>query len=136
VAADSSNWRYDLDLVHELCVAVGFTSRIVEQRVEVDLGEGAVLCFQNRDRDEDCAVGFPDTPWHFHGDLMFSAGDRFIEVNYLDLISGLRKGTVLVCERWKNGAVVDRWLEHSIHNDFGEDFKYMEDGERLVVRRV
>jgi hypothetical protein len=136
MAANSSSFRHDLALLHEFCGDIGLRSHIVEQRVDVDLGEGAVLCFQNRERDEDCAAGFLDTPWHFHGDLMFSSRDGYIEVNCLDLISGLKKGTVLVCERWKNGAVVDRWLEHSIYNHVGSSFKHMEDGEKLVVRRV
>ena len=131
-----SDPRFDLDPVHEFCGAVGLKSRLAEQHVEVDLGEGAVFCFQNSERDEDCATGFLGTPWHFHGDVMFSSRDRYLEVNCLDLLSGLKEGTVLVCERWKDGAVVARWLEHSIYNDVGAGLRYMEDGERLVVRRA
>jgi hypothetical protein len=51
--------RYDLELAHTLCREIGLSARVAAgDRVEVDLGQGAILCFQNADRDEDCLIGF------------------------------------------------------------------------------
>ena len=95
---------------------------------------GAVLCFQNAEREEDCLIGFLDTPWHTHDNLVFAGGrGYYIELNYLDLLTGLREGRVLVCEREVDGRTVDRWLIHSEYND---EFKYLEDDERIIVRRA
>jgi hypothetical protein len=126
--------RYDLDLIRQLCSEVGLSVLAGDRRVEVDLGQGAVLCFQNAEREEDCLIGFLDTPWHTHDNLMFTgARGHYIELDYLDLVVALREGRVLVCERFVDGRVADRWL---IHRDYNDEFKYMEEGEQIVVRRA
>src|SRR5262245_3142527 len=119
--------RYDIDLIHQLCREVGLSVRVAAERVEVDLGQNAVLCFQNAEADEDCLIGFLGTPWHTHGDLMFTgARGHYIELDYLDLVVALKEGRVLVCERLVDGRVADRWL---IHRDYNDEFKYVEEGE-------
>lgn len=126
--------RYDLSLVHELCKEAGLSSNVVEERVEVELGHGAVLCFQNALSDEDCLIGFAGTSWHVHDDLTFAdSRGNYVRVSYLDLIELLRDGHILVCERQMNGHIVDRWLTHCEVND---EFKYFEEGEQLTVRRA
>jgi hypothetical protein len=42
--------RYDLELIFQLCRELGLSARITDERVELDLGQGAVLCFQNAER--------------------------------------------------------------------------------------
>jgi hypothetical protein len=127
--------RYDLDLVCDLCSETGISARMAgDQRVEVDLGQGAVLCFQNAEREEDCLIGFLGTAWHTHDRLIFvGARGHYVELDYLDLIVGLKEGRVLVCELEVQGRTVDRWLAHSEYND---EFKHLEDGGRIVVRRA
>ena len=50
--------RYDINLIQQLCSEIGLSARVdTNQRVEVDLGEGAVLCFQNAEREKDCLIG-------------------------------------------------------------------------------
>jgi len=50
--------RYDLDLIYQLCGEIGLSARIVSaQRAEIDLGQGAILRFQNAEKDEDCLIG-------------------------------------------------------------------------------
>jgi hypothetical protein len=91
--------RYDLALIREFCREIGLPARTGDQCVEVDLGQGALLCFQNAAREEDCLIGFLDTPWHTHDNLMFAdARGNTIELDYLDLLTGLTEGRVLVCE--------------------------------------
>lgn len=90
--------RYDLDLIGTLCDEIGLSTRMkTDQRIEIDLGEDAILCFQNAAREEDCLIGF------------------------------------LVCEREVERTVIDRWLIHSEYND---EFKYVQPGERVIVRRA
>ena len=127
--------RYDLDLVSQLCREIGFSASMnTDSRVEIDLGRGAVLCFENEEREEDCLIGFLSMPWHTHDDLMFvDARGNYVNLDYLNLLTGLKEGRVLVCEREVQGRTVDRWLVHSEYND---EFKYLEEGERIIVRRA
>ena len=126
--------RYDFTLINELCGELGLSSRIrSSDLLEIELGQGAVLCFQNAERDKDCLVGFEGTPWHTHDNFMFDDGHgNFVEMDYLDMLTGLKDGKVLVCERWRLGNVVDRWLVHCEYND---DLNYLEQSEEIRVRR-
>jgi hypothetical protein len=127
--------RYDLTLVSQLCRELGLSLRLeTGDRVEIDLGGGAVLCFVNAERDEDCLIGFLESPWHDHGDLMFADGrGNYIELDYLNVLTSLKEGRLLVGERELQGQTVERWLVHSEYND---EFKYLEEGERIIVRRA
>ena len=96
--------------------------------------QGAILCFQNAQREEDCLIGFLDTAWHTHGDLMFlDACGNCVELDYFALLSGLKDGRVLVCEREVEGRTDDRWL---IHSDYNDAFKYLDEGERIIIPRA
>ena len=125
--------RYDLDLVDQLCREIGLLVHMDIDRVEIDLGRGAVLCFENAEREQDCLIGFLGMPWHTHDNLMFADARSDIELDYLDLLTGLKEGRVLVCEREVEGRTVDRWL---VHNEYNDEFKYLEEGERIIVRRA
>jgi hypothetical protein len=127
--------RYDLALVRQLCREIGLiVQRDADHRVEVDLGHGAILCFQNAEREEDCAIGFLGMPWHAHDNIMFAdAHGNYIELDYLNLLTALKEGRVLVCELEKKGRTVDIWPVHSEYND---ELKYLEEGERIIVRRA
>jgi hypothetical protein len=73
-------------------------------------------------------------PWHVHDNFMFvDARGNYIEIDYLDLLTGLKEGRVLVCEREVKGRTVDIWLVHSEYND---ELKYLEQGERIIARRA
>ena len=124
--------RYDLQLIQELCAELQLRSTPVSaQEVDVDLGGGAVLCFINSEQDRDCLVGFEGTPWHAHNDFTFHDRQGYcIDLNYLDVLTGLKEGKVLVCELWRSGALTDRWLLHSELNDA---FKYMNEGDEVRV---
>ena len=125
--------RYDLNLLNEFCYEIAVPAQITDgTRLEVPVGGGAVLCFQNAEREEDCLLGFIDTPWHTHGDLIFAdPRGHYIELDSMSLLSGLKEGRVLVCEQQIAGQVTDRWLIHSEYND---EFRYIQPGERIVVR--
>ncbi len=127
--------RYDLELIIQLCREIGLPARTTaDQRVDVDLGQGAVLCFQNAEREEDCLIGFLGMPWHTHDNVIFGdARGNYVELDYLNLLTGLKDGRVLICERGMDGRIVDRWPVHSEYND---EFKYFEEGERMIVRRA
>ena len=83
---------------------------------------------------EDSLIGFLGMPWHTHDDLMFvDARGNCIEFNYLTLLTGLKDGRVLVCEREVKGRTVDRWL---VHREYNDEFKYLQEGERIIVHRA
>jgi hypothetical protein len=127
--------RYDLDLVNQLCREIGLMVRMeTADRVEIDLGRGAVLCFQNAEHEEDCLIGFLDMPWHTHDNLIFAdARGNNIELDYLDLLTSLKDGRVLICEREVKGRTEDLWL---VHSDYNDELKYLEEDERIIVRRA
>ena len=124
--------RYELQLIQELCAELQLRSTAVSaEEVAVDLGGGAVLSFINSEHDQDCLVGFKDTPWHAHDDFTFhDRQGHCATLNYLDVLTGLKDGKVLVCELWQSGALADRWLLHSELND---EFRYMREGDELRV---
>jgi len=72
--------------------------------------------------------------WHAHDGLTFvDARGHYLHLDYLGLLAGLKEGRVLVCELEVEGRTVDRWLTHSEYND---EFKYLQQGERIIVRRA
>ena len=154
--------RYELDLIYQLCHEIGLLARMVadqrvgaNQRVEVDLGQGAVLCFQNSEHEADCLIGFlhdriaegeefhqdnrnaegyefPGIDWHAHGNLTFADARGYcVKLDYLDLVVGLQEGRVLICEREVEGRTY-RWLIHSEYTGFRD----IQAGERIIVRRA
>jgi hypothetical protein len=58
---------------------------------------------------------------------------NFIEMNYLDVLSGLKEGKVLVAERWQGGQILDRWL---VHCDYNDELKYMQPEEEIRIWRA
>ena len=90
-----------------------------------------MLCFVNAEYEKDCLIGFKDTGWHFHDDLGFiDKHGHVTELNYLDILTGLREGRVLVCERWESGSLTDRWL---VHSEFNNELRYMQEGQELRI---
>lgn len=127
--------RYDLALVNQLCQEIGLLVGLAtDSRIEVDLGRGAILCFRNAEREEDCLLGFLGMPWHVHDNLMFAdARGNCIELDYLDLLTGLKEGRVLICEREVKGRTADIWL---VHGEYNDELKYLAEGERIIVSRA
>jgi hypothetical protein len=125
--------RYDLELVFQLCQEIGLRATSSADEVAIELAAGVRLLFRNAERDVDCLVGFEGTNWHCHGGFTFIGGHGYyIEMDYLNVVTGLADGTVLVCERTKLNEVTDRWL---IHKDFNSEFQYMNLGEHITVWR-
>lgn len=127
--------RYELDLVNQLCREIGLMVQMdTADRVEIDLSRNAVLCFQNAEREDDCLIGFLGMPWHVHDNLIFvDARGNYIELDYLNLLTGLKDGRVLIREREVKGRTEDLWL---VHSDYNDEFKYLEEDERIIVRRA
>jgi hypothetical protein len=127
--------RYDLKLIHDLCAEVGFCCHIrSEDRVEIELGKDAKLIFMNSVRDEDCLVCFEGTPWHAHDDIMFADNHgHYIEVDYLNLVTGLKDGLILICESWIEEKLADRWL---IHRDYNDEFRFLRKSEEIRVYSI
>jgi hypothetical protein len=127
--------RYDLDLVYQMCREVGLSVlRRDDERVEIDLGKDAVLCIQSFEGEADCAIGFLGTEWHTHDNPIFmDARGSYVQLDYLDVIVGLKDGRLLIGERHVAGRLADRWL---VHGEYNDTFKYLAEGECIVVRRA
>ena len=126
--------RYDLDMIKDLCNELGLQSTArSSDEVAVELDEGVVLIFINAAREEDSLVGFEGGEWHYHDDLMCSGHGFHVVLGYLDVLTGLADGTVLICENWICGELRERSL---VHRDFVDEFRYMQDGEEIRIRRA
>ena len=127
--------RYDLALIQELCVELGLHCAMQSSTLlAIDLGDGAVLCFQNAEKEDDSLVGFEGTPSHIHDNFMFvDSRAYYIEIDYLGVLTGLKDGRILVCELWHDGKIVDRNLVHSEYND---ELRYMQHGDEIRIRRA
>ncbi len=123
---------YELPLIKELCDEIGLKATMRNgNEVAIELDSDIVLCAKNIDGDN-CLMGFEGTPSHFHGDIQFvDSRGYYTDVSYLDLITGIVEGKVLVCERWQKESLKDRYFIHSEYND---EFKYMQPGEKFVVK--
>ncbi|MFT4252015.1 MAG: hypothetical protein QM608_05990 [Caulobacter sp.] len=123
---------YDLDALADLCAALGFpANRLESAYLQVDLGAGAILCF---DTDEDGGlIGFAGGDWHTHGDVMFGDARGYsVSLTAPELLSGLAEGRVLVRDREADGRLVERSL---LHIDY-PDIPNLAPGERVVLRRA
>lgn len=139
--------RFDLAMVSELCGEVGLSCvRRSADEVAVHLGDGITLLFQNvateytgeggatATNEDDNLIGFEGAQWHTHDGLMCSDRHGFyVELSYLDVVSGLADGTVLICEQWLHGELADRWL---VHREFVDEFRYLQNGEEIRIRSV
>ena len=139
--------HFDLAMVSELCGEVGLSCvRRSADEVAVHLGAGITLLFQNvateytgeggttTTNEDGNLIGFEGTQWHTHDGLMCSDRHGFyVELSYLDLVSGLADGIVLVCEQWLHGELADRWL---VYRDFVDEFRYLQNGEEIRIRSV
>jgi len=127
--------QYDLEMIADLCDELFFPHRMsTPNEVLVELETGVELVFLNWPDEDDCLMGISGTDWHTHGSL--TCADRhghYVELTYLDVLTGLADGTVLLCELWRSDGLADRWIGHK---DFLDDFRYMEKGEEIRVRPV
>jgi hypothetical protein len=127
--------RYDLGMIRDLCGELGLRSAARStDEVAIELDEGVVLTFVNAEREEDSFVGFEGGEWHYHDDLQCS--DRHgvhVELGYLDVLTGLADGSVLICEEWVHGELRERSL---VHRDYVDAFRYMQAGEEIRIRRA
>lgn len=125
--------RYDLKMIFDLSEEIGL--RCVSQalnKVAIELEPSVVLVFQNFDSEDDCLMYFQGTDWHAHGDLM--CADRhgyYIDLSYLDVLTGAADGTVLLCELWCHEELADRRI---VHRDYVDEFQYMQVGEEIRIR--
>jgi hypothetical protein len=126
--------RYDLAIAHARCSDRGLVSKLEGDRLEIRVGENVVLWIQNAKADEDCAIGFEDTPWHVHDELIFvDPHGNYVEMSYLEMLDGLADGQLLICEMRASGEINDRWLIHCMYNDV---FKGVLPNEELKVFRA
>lgn len=127
--------RYDIKLAHDYCSESGLSAVIRDgDRLDVTLADDVVLCLLNNDDDENCLIGFEDTPWHFHNNLVCGDGQGYsIELDYLDVLQGRTDGTVLICEVRSDDRLTDRYLVHKKYND---EFGYMKPGEEFRIFRA
>lgn len=126
---------YDLAAIESYCRSEGLRfERSSPEEVRVQVCEDSLLCFANMDEGRDTYLGFSDSAWHSHGDLMLMTGpDTSIELGPIEVLAGLKSGDLLIAIRSVAGAVKDRWV---FHRKEEQDFQYMEAGESICIKRA
>ena len=127
--------QYDLEIIADLCDELGISHRRTSpNEVLVGLEAGVELVFLNFPDEDDCLIGFNGTEWHTHGDVSFAdQNGNYTELIYLDVLTGLSDGSVLICELWRPEGLADRWISHK---DFVDEFRFMQQGDEVRVRPV
>lgn len=127
--------RYDLNKIHARCEKIGLNSTLRSaEELAVELAKGVVLRFYSSQKGGDGMVQFEGTPWHSHGALIFTDSHGYeTEMRFLDIVSGLAEGRILVCEKWSRGELVDRWLDHQ---DYVGPFRHMKEGDEVRIWRI
>ncbi len=126
---------YDLDTLEVLSGDLGFrATRPSPESIQIALCEGVTFEFHNLPEADDTVLGFSGTPWHTHGKITLMTGDAtYVELDPLEILQGLKDGSVLVAEQYFDGALADRWL---VHRDEKLDLLDMVLGEDLRLRRL
>ena len=126
--------NYDFDMIQSLLGMLSSKCHRSDDTLEISIEPGITLCFVNHPNAEESLMAFKDTPWHVHGAIGFADNRGYhTEMEYPDVIRGILDGTILICERFLNGTLVDRWLMHSAYAD---EFRWMEPSEEIRVKRA
>lgn len=107
----------------------------LENSVRIDLGSSVSMEFVNWPNKDDCLLGFSDTGWHTHGDLLLVTRDHHERsFDQMDVVAGLANGNLLIFEKWSNGLIEDRELVLPDF-DISEEFEFSQQIE-IRVRRA
>jgi len=102
--------------------------------LEITLDKEVTLHFQNAENENDSLIAFINGEWHCHDDLMFSGKNGYYtDLNYIDFISEIIKGNILICLLYVAGELKD---VYPVHKDYFDEFDYMEFGEELRIKKL
>ncbi len=102
--------------------------------LEITLEKGTTICFHNAENENDSLIVFIGGLWHCHDDLIFSDINGFYtELNYIDFLSEIINGNILICSRYVDGKIIDIY---PLHKDYFNEFKYMQSGEELRIKKL
>jgi transcriptional regulator of heat shock response len=126
---------YDLDDLEKLCPNLEFSSeRISDDSLEITILTDCILVFSNWREEKDTCIGFKNTPWHTHDKLILMTDENsYVELNEFELLEGIKKGDVLIIERFINDQLEDRWLLHK-NGKINEEDNIP--GEEIRIRTV
>jgi len=126
---------YDLTAIESYCHSERLRlERPSSEEVRVHVCQGSQLCFANTERGTDTYVGFIDSAWHSHGDLMLMTGpDTCVELDPIGVLAGLKSGELLIATQYVGGKIKDRWI---FHRKEEQDFQYMEPSESICVQKA
>lgn len=129
-----SKYDFDLQLVAQLCEQLGIECSLVEpEKLQMRFVCGATIEFANLPS-TDAMIGCPDTGWHVHEVLPCSDPQGYgINIDYLNVVSGIADGSVLVCELYTNGSLITRSL---VHKKYVDEFQYLDSGDEVKIRRL
>lgn len=127
--------QYDLRAIEDFCRTEGLRfERSSAEEIRVHVCKDSQLCFANTEGGTDTYLGFTDSAWHSHGDLMLMIGpDTSIELGPVEVLAGLKSGELLIATRHIDGKLKDRWI---FHRKEEQDFQYMGPNESVCIQKA
>jgi hypothetical protein len=124
--------KIDLDTIEKLAQELGFSAKRTDpDKIEIIIANDITFVFRNFKEEDDNLYGFEGTPWHSHNALLLMTSENcYIELNDIEIISGIKDGSILIFEQYKDGKLIDRWIGH---RDNKIDNRYMEPGEEMRI---
>lgn len=89
--------------------------------------------FYDAEEKDDAMAGLGAPHWHGDLSLFVEPGHSPAEFNCLDVVAGIKDGSLLVCETWRKGVLHGREL---VHRDFVDEFRWIPEGEEIRIRRA
>ena len=146
VMRKSDSGPYDLDLIEELCVEEGLECGFEDRdTLAIYLSKNNKICFINNvvthrmgqpTLHDDSMITFSGSNGghtHLHEFEFVDNHGHYVSMHYLDVISGISSGDILIGEIWNNGELKDSWF---VHRKYNNEFEDMEEGDEIRVYRI
>lgn len=128
------NLLLDFDKIATAAEELGFAYKRTDASLRVTLEETVHLDFVNDFEENNNAIGFSDTAWHFHDKLTIMGGDGcYQDLPPDEVLLCVATGELLLAEQWIYGKLTRRWLHYG-STPFSTT--YFNEGEECRVRRI
>lgn len=127
--------KYDFNFLEDYFKDYNVTINIDgDTSFKITLDQEVTIYFQNAENEDDLLIAFVNGEWHCHGDIIFSGKNGYyISLNYIDFISEIIEGNVLICLLYSAGKLKDIF---PIHKNYFDELDYMEFGEELRIKKL
>lgn len=124
---------YDLQEIDVFCSSQGLPCRWVSpDEIRVQVASEIELCFANIEDGTDTYLGFSDSRWHTHDELVVMTNEiTSIALSPIEVLKGLLVRELLISSSYSGNMLKDRWI---FHRKEKQDFQYVKSGESITIQ--